>query len=153
MPPENKPLVSDQQIAAIRTFNRFYTREIGLLRKTFLGTAWTLGEMRVLYEIGIQPGITAVEIGQKLDLDAAYLSRLIRKFRSEGLLRRTPSETDARSFHLELTQAGISQVDQTNAQQIEQTRAILSALSETDRNNLIESMKTIERLMARESEN
>ena len=85
------PAASASHVAAVRRFNRFYTREIGLLRKTFLDTDWTLGEMRVLYELSHGEVKTASEIGRALDLDAGYLSRVLRKFEKAGL---TPTEAE-----------------------------------------------------------
>ena len=79
------------RIAAVRKFNRFYTREIGVLRKNFLDTPWTLGEMRLLYEIAYGDQPTASDIAQTLDLDAGYLSRMLQKFEGQGLISRTPS--------------------------------------------------------------
>ena len=40
-----------QTIAAVRRFNRFYTRQLGVLRKTYLDSPYSLGEARLLYEI------------------------------------------------------------------------------------------------------
>lgn len=65
--------VAKSRIDAVRRFNRFYTREIGLLRKTFLDSPWSLGEMRVLWEVAHGEDVTASEIARNLDLDAAYL--------------------------------------------------------------------------------
>ena len=97
----------DSRIAAVRRFNRFYTRQIGVLRKNFLDSPYSLGEARVLYEIANGSARTATEIGRALDLDAGYLSRVLRNFEKRGLdpprqLRRR----DARQSHLTLSPRG-----------------------------------------------
>ena len=69
-----------RRIAAVRRFNRFYTRQLGVLRKNFLNSPYSLGEARVLYEIASGQAPTASEIGRALDLDAGYLSRTLRNF-------------------------------------------------------------------------
>src|SRR5438876_10608056 len=85
---------SSQCVAAVRRFNRFYTRQIGLLRETLLESPFSLTEARVLYELGTQAPTHATALGQDLDLDARYLSRIPRGFDQRGLLARTPSNTD-----------------------------------------------------------
>ena len=84
-------MASQQAIAAVRRFNRFYTRQIGVLRKTYLDSPYSLGEMRVLYEIAHRTHITASDVGRALDLDAGYLSRLLRNFEKRGLISRKTS--------------------------------------------------------------
>jgi len=96
----------DQSIAAVRGFNRFYTRQIGVLRKTFLDSPYSLGEARVLYELASGRAATASQIGRALDLDAGYLSRVLRNFEKRGLIRRKVSARDARQSHLTLTARG-----------------------------------------------
>ena len=71
----------EQRTAAVRRFNRFYTRQIGVLRKTYLDSPYSLGEMRVLYEIAHGSAVTASDIGRALDLDAGYLSPRAAQFR------------------------------------------------------------------------
>jgi DNA-binding MarR family transcriptional regulator len=85
------PAASERRIGAVRRFNRFYTRQIGLLRKTYLDSPYSLGEMRVLYEIAHRDAPTASDIARVLDLDAAYLSRALRKFEKRGLISRKTS--------------------------------------------------------------
>src|SRR6202142_4067681 len=96
----------EQRIAAVRRFNRFYTRQIGVLRKTFLDSSYSLGEARVLYEIVSGRSQTASDIGRALDLDAGYLSRVLRNFEKRGLIQRKVSTSDARQSHLALTPRG-----------------------------------------------
>ena len=80
-----------QRVAAVRRFNRFYTRQLGVLRKTFLDSPYSLGEARLLYEIAHRRTATASEIGRALDLDAGYLSRALRNFEKRGLIQRKVS--------------------------------------------------------------
>src|SRR5215467_4324468 len=94
---------SNARIAAVRRFNRFYTRQIGVLRKTFLDSPYSLAEARVLYEIANGRLTTASEIGRKLDIDAGYLSRTLRNFEKRGLVVRKRSAHDARQSHLALS--------------------------------------------------
>ena len=90
--------VAATRVATVRRFNRFYTRQIGVLRKTYLDSPYSLGEARVLYEIARQTSPTASEVGRALDLDAGYLSRVLRRFEKSGLIERTPSASDARQL-------------------------------------------------------
>src|SRR6202142_2704063 len=96
----------EQRTGAARRFNRFYTRQIGVLRKTYLDSPYSLGEMRVLYEIAHGDGVTASDIARALDLDAGYLSRVLRNFEKRGLITRKASPEDARQSHLALTARG-----------------------------------------------
>src|SRR5690348_538193 len=119
------PHPSLPQIAAVRRFNRFYTREVGVLRKNFLDSPWTLTEMRVLFEIANGKDVTASDVGKALDLDAAYLSRLLQKFEKDGLVARTRSAADARVSFLSLSAKGRRQFEAANARQVAQTTAML----------------------------
>lgn len=143
------PAPSDRDIAAVRRFNRFYTRELGLLRRTFLDSDYSLGEMRVLFEIRQRPGLTASDIVRDLDLDAAYLSRLISRFEKQKLLTRKASAEDGRQFHLTLTASGIAAVNETDVRQRAQTEAQLARLSAAERKELTAAMQAIEALMSK----
>src|SRR3989442_713205 len=95
-----------QRVAAVRRFNRFYTRQIGLLQETLLRSPFSLTEARVLYELGNRAPTHATALGQELGLDAGYLSRILRGFERRGLLERAPSKTDGRQSVLGLTGRG-----------------------------------------------
>src|SRR3989441_8704567 len=99
-------IASPQSVAAVRRFNRFYTRHIGLLQETLLRSPFSLTEARVLYELGNRAPTHATALGQELGLDAGYLSRILRGFERRGLLARTPSHTDRRQSVLALTAPG-----------------------------------------------
>lgn len=141
---------SREHIASVRRFNRFYTREVGVLRKTFLDTPWTLAEMRVLFEIANGENVTASDVARALDLDAAYLSRMLAKFEKEGLVRRTRSGADARASLLALTAKGARLFDAANARQVAQTTDMLSGMGKGDRARLVAAMAMIEALLERD---
>jgi DNA-binding MarR family transcriptional regulator/N-acetylglutamate synthase-like GNAT family acetyltransferase len=142
------PAPNQSQIAAVRRFNRFYTREVGVLRKNFLDSPWTLTEMRILFEIANGKEVTASDIGKALDLDAAYLSRLLQKFDKDGLITRKRSAADARVSFLSLSARGKKQFEAANARQIAQTTSMLGRLKPPDRARLTSAMQMIEALLA-----
>jgi DNA-binding MarR family transcriptional regulator/GNAT superfamily N-acetyltransferase len=136
-----------RHVAAVRGFNRFYTRQIGVLRKTYLDTAYPLGEARVLYEIARGRAPTASEIARALDLDAGYLSRLLRNFEKRGLIQRKVSASDARQSHLALSPRGRSAFALLERRSQGNTAAMLGRLSPADQARLIAAMNTIESLL------
>jgi DNA-binding MarR family transcriptional regulator len=146
--PQSRPNLPDA-IAAVRGFNRFYTREVGLLRKTFLDTPWTLGEMRILYEIRNIENISASDIARELELDAAYLSRLLARLVAKGIVIRTPSATDARLHELALSDYGQTIVNAADDRQAALTADMLAPLSAAERSQLVEAMATIETLLSK----
>jgi DNA-binding MarR family transcriptional regulator len=138
---------AEQQIAAVRRFNRYYTRQIGVLRKTFLDSPYSLGEARVLYEIAGQGAPTASDIARSLDLDAGYLSRVLRNFEKRGLIRRQTSPKDGRQSHLTLTARGQKSFTPLDARSQRDTAAMLAKLKPADRARLIAAMGAIEGLL------
>jgi DNA-binding MarR family transcriptional regulator/N-acetylglutamate synthase-like GNAT family acetyltransferase len=140
----------DSRIAAVRRFNRFYTRQIGVLRKKFLDSPYSLGEARVLYEIASGHSLTATDIGRALDLDAGYLSRVLRNFEKRGLVRRTASTTDARQSHLTLSPRGHKAYGPLEQGSQRDTGTMLDKLAPPDQARLIAAMQTIESLLGSE---
>ena len=137
----------EPHIAAVRHFNRFYTRHIGLLRKTYLGSPYSLGELRVLYEIANAHMPTASEIARALDVDAGYLSRVLRDFEERGLITRKVSAGDARQSHLALTARGRRTFMPVERRTERQVAATLECLRTPDRERLVTAMATIESLL------
>ncbi len=136
-----------ERIAAVRRFNRFYTRQIGVLRKTYLDSPYSLGEMRILYEIAHGEAPTASDIGRALDLDAGYLSRVLRNFEKRGLITRKASEKDARQSHLSLTTRGRHAFEPAEKRSQRDVADMLGKLEPGDQTQLISAMQTIESLL------
>jgi DNA-binding MarR family transcriptional regulator/GNAT superfamily N-acetyltransferase len=144
--------VDDAHIGAARRFNRFYTRQIGVLRRNFLDSPYSLAEARVLYEIARGKGATtASDIGRALDLDAGYLSRVLRTFEKRGLVRRTASPHDARQSHLALTSRGQQAYVPLERRSQGDIGAMLGKLTPEDQPRLIAAMNTIETLLGGEA--
>ena len=137
----------ERRIAAVRRFNRFYTRQLGVLRKTYLDSRYSLGEARVLYEIASGEAPTASDIGRALDLDAGYLSRSLRNFEKRGLIERKLSATDARQSHLALSPNGRKAFAPLDGRSAAQVTAMLGALPDASQDRLIGAMQTIQSIL------
>lgn len=135
-------------VDAVRRFNRFYTRQIGILEEGLLRSPFSLAEARVLYELAQRDGCTATETGRALGLDAGYLSRILRGFEERGLLRKTPSETDARQNRLSLTGAGREAFAALDLASRGEAGAMLGALPAPAQERVVGAMRTIERLLS-----
>jgi len=135
------------RIEAIRAFNRFYTRCIGVLREGLLDTPFTLAESRLLWEFSHHDKPTATDLARALDLDAGYLSRLLRSFKERGLIKSTRSTADGRQVHLGLTTAGRKAFAPLHTRSREQVSGLLGKLSDTQQQQLLQAMGTIERLL------
>lgn len=148
MPPSAIPDVeSDPAVAAIRRFNRFYTRKIGVLEQNLLHSPYSLTEARVLFELAQQDGMTAKEIGAKLGLDAGYLSRIVHAFTEKNLITRKASPTDKRQYSLALTAKGRLAFGQLNRTSHNDVAGMLAALPPSGKERLVEAMSAIEHLL------
>ena len=134
----------DQRVAAVRRFNRFYTRQIGVLNEGLLKSPFSLAEVRVLYELAHRERPTATELARELGLDAGYLSRILRGFEQRGFIERQPSEVDGRQSRLVLTTEGRSAFTALDARSSEEIALMLRALAAGEQRRLVEAMRTIE---------
>jgi len=135
------------RIDAVRAFNRFYTRRIGLLRKDYLGSPFSLTQARVLYEIARRRHPTAADLGRDLDLDPGYLSRILRRFSARGLLHRIPSQADRREQLLALTPRGRAAFAPLDARSHREVAAMLRRMLPAAQARLVGAMRTIEALL------
>jgi DNA-binding MarR family transcriptional regulator/GNAT superfamily N-acetyltransferase len=137
-----------EQAEAVRSFNRFYTRQIGVLDEGLLASSYTLTQARVLFELGTRKTATAGEIGEVLGLDAGYLSRLLQNFIAQDLVSREPSAHDGRQWLLALTREGRKAFRGLDQASHKLTASTLSRLSSSRRDRLLASMKDVQRLLS-----
>lgn len=140
-----------RRVAAVRRFNRFYTRRIGILDDGLLDSLFSLTEVRVLFELAHAPQLTATALRDNLDLDAGYLSRLLRRLEQRGLVARTSSEADRRVAYLTLTEKGRQEFQTLDERANDEVRALLRELSVPQQRQLLGALRTIEELLGDEA--
>src|ERR1700744_4434806 len=130
---------SESQIAAVRSFNRFYTRKLGVLDQHLGRSPFSLSEARVLYELAHRDGLAAKEIGIELGLDPGYLSRIVQHFDDQGLITRKPLATDRRQIRLGLTARGRQAFAKLNLGSQNEVAAMLATLAPGDASRLTQA--------------
>jgi DNA-binding MarR family transcriptional regulator/N-acetylglutamate synthase-like GNAT family acetyltransferase len=141
---------SEKRIAAVRAFNRFYTRKIGVLSEHLLGSPFALAGVRVLYELAHWPEgepATASVLAARLALDEGYLSRILRGFEERGLLRKKALLQDGRRKALALSERGAKLFASLDARSHDEMAAMLAELPEATQIRLVGAMRTIEELL------
>ena len=135
------------QVDAIRRFSRFYTRRVGALRAGLLGSPYPLPEARLIYELGSRGTCSAGDLCRELDLDAGYLSRLLKRFEEQGLLTRRTAPGDGRRQVLALTPGGQAAFTPLNEASRAEVEALLARLPSADRTALVGAMARVRRLL------
>jgi DNA-binding MarR family transcriptional regulator/GNAT superfamily N-acetyltransferase len=138
------------RVAAVRRFNRFYTQHLGVLSDGWLDSPFTLTQARVLYEIRQREHATATDIGRDLGLDPGYLSRILRGFEKNGLIRRQVSPDDGRQSLLSITGKGRKTFEPLETRTLEQVGEVLGRLTPPQQDRLVAAMGSIEQLIAAE---
>jgi len=137
----------DSPTAAIRRFNRFYTRRIGVLHEKLAATRFSLTESRLLWELAQRGQATAAELARDLDLDPGYLSRLLRALKEQALIRSERSPSDARHLHLSLSAAGRHAFASLDRQSEAEVAALLASLPEAGQRAMLGAMAEIEAIL------
>lgn len=145
------PSTLEDRIDGVRQFNRFITRQTGVLREGLLHSPYSLTEVRIMYELAYGGETTATQLGRELGLDAGYLSRTLARFEQQGLIERVRSEHDGRQFLLHLTQEGRDAFSVLDRRAREEVAEMLNDLSEEDQQQLLKSMQTIQTVLDRKS--
>lgn len=136
------------RVSLVRSFNRFWTREIGLLGRGLLNTPYSLTEARVVFELAQRRESQVKDIRERLQLDSGYLSRIIQRFRADGLVESAQSPGDGRRRVLRLTERGREVFAMLNSRSSAEVEETLSRLPESQQARLVGAMRTIEQVMA-----
>ncbi len=137
----------DRRAEAVRGFNRFYTKQIGVLGSGLLQSPFSLTEVRVLYELAHRDALTARTLAAELGLDPGYLSRMLTRFEKRGFLAREQSADDARRRHLRLTPAGQRAFAPLNRRAHDDIVAMLNRLRRDRQLRLLNAMSEIRTLL------
>lgn len=136
---------------AIRRFNRFYTRQIGVLSEHLLDSEYSLTQVRILYELANRPALTSTDLCNELGLNGGYLSRVISGFEKKGLVTKTRSPSDARVAQLELTDKGRETFAPLNDASRREVMSMLERLPELTQHSLVDAMSQIQVLFGEQS--
>ena len=139
-------------IDTVRRFNRFYTRRIGALQQGYMGSAFSLPQARVVYEIGQRGEVTASELGADLDLDLGYLSRLLQALKRQGMVQGEAAKEDARRVRLSLTAKGRKAYQQLDSRSRELVAGMLAALATPEQSRLVGALKAVESVLEKKEQ-
>lgn len=140
------PAIEDRA-DAVRKFNRFYTRHIGVLQEHYANSAFSLTEVRILYELAHQPALSMSDLCRELRLDAGYVSRVVSGFEKKGLVAKTRSAADARVGQLELTDHGRGVFAPLVEGSRQEVVSVLAQLPEVAQQRLVQAMNDIQSLL------
>ncbi|MEP6848247.1 MAG: helix-turn-helix domain-containing GNAT family N-acetyltransferase [Acidobacteriota bacterium] len=138
-------------IEAVRKFNRFYTKHIGVVNERWQGSSFSLVETRVLFEIANSESPTATEIADRLGLKKSNLSQILNRLDGLGLIERSALDKDGRHKIVSLTETGRTEFEELNRMASNQVAEILSGLTPAGQTKLIDSMASIENMLGERS--
>jgi DNA-binding MarR family transcriptional regulator/GNAT superfamily N-acetyltransferase len=137
----------DQEVAAVREFNRFYTNVLGLLREGLLDTPYSLTEARVIFELARADSTEVGALRASLDIDAGYLSRILARFEADGLVTRQRLGSDRRRQVIVLTDQGRSAFRMLDARSAGQIAGLLSGHAAADKRRLTSAMADVREII------
>ena len=143
---------SDREISAVRAFNRFYTRKLGLIEPKLLHSPFTLQEARIMYEIAHRSACTATDLTRDLGLDPGFVSRTLQGLQRRQIVTRRPSKDDGRVNELSLTAKGRTAQAELERRTREELGSLLAALDDNQRAAVVQAMTTIEQTLERPAE-
>ncbi len=147
MKSNNDPSPLQEQVAAVRSFSRFYTRKLGIIEPKLLDSPFTLQEARIIYEIAHRPSCTATDLTRDLGLDPGFLSRTLQALQRRQIVTRKPSKDDGRVNQLDLTTKGRAASRELERRSRDEVGSLLSSLDEHQRAAIVRAMMTIEQTL------
>ena len=142
------PAVAPDRVASLRAFNRFYTKQLGLLGRGFMGTEHSLTEARIVWELAQRPEVEVAGLRRSLELDPGYLSRILAGFERDGLIVRERSHSDRRRQLARLTKSGRALYRTFNRRSVAQLSGLLGEHTEVEQRRLLEAMGDMRAILA-----
>jgi DNA-binding MarR family transcriptional regulator/N-acetylglutamate synthase-like GNAT family acetyltransferase len=141
------PAVAADRVAAVRGFNRFYTNVIGVLREGLLDSPYSLTEARVIFELAQRDSMELVELRRLLDIDAGYLTRILARFESAGLIAKERSPHDARRQVIRLRRTGRAAFRALDRRSARRVRSLLEPLTDEEQRRLLGAMGSVQDIL------
>lgn len=138
----------EKYIGNIRSFNRFYTNIIGVLDRHILQSAYSLSEVRILFEIYNSNSCTGTYIKELINIDEGYLSRILDGFVKKGLVKKVKSQEDNRVYHLSLTKKGKTQFMKLDKASNDEIKKLTEKLGQEQLEELVKSMESITHILS-----
>ena len=135
-------------VTAVRDFNRFYTRVIGVLTDGLLHTPYSLTEARVIFELAQRDRTEVTALRRDLGLDAGYLSRMLARFEADGLVTRDTSADDARRRVVRLTGAGRAAYADLDRRSAAEIADLLRPIPGADQDRLLAAMGAVRTVLS-----
>jgi DNA-binding MarR family transcriptional regulator len=142
--------MSKKNVDEVRSFNRFFVRTIGVLDNTILNSGYSLTEAHILNLVNSNIDSTATTINKELNLDEGYLSRVIKKLVSKGLITKKQSEFDKRVFVVNSTNKGKIEYQKLDNLSSDMVKSNIKHLNQNEQLELIDLLKRVEILMRKE---
>jgi DNA-binding MarR family transcriptional regulator/GNAT superfamily N-acetyltransferase len=133
-------------VTQVRRFNRIVTERVGALNDHFHARALSLGEARVLWEVGVE-GRDVRSLRNQLELDSGYLSRLLRSLEAARLIKVGAKPTDKRIRIARLTRKGRAELAILDERSDEVASSLLAPLNAQQQTRLVAAMGEVERLV------
>ncbi len=134
-------------VEAIRSFTRFYTKKAGVLNEQLLQSKFGLTEARILYELNARKKVSAKDLAEDLELDPAYVSRVFKKFEKSGYISRTPSIEDKRKYDIRLTIKGQAEFDILDHRSASLFNDLIGKLNDREQAQMLSAMGAIQDLL------
>ena len=133
-----------EDVGTVRAFNRFYTGVIGVLGEGLVRSPYSLTEARVIFELAQREDSEVLALRRVLGLDAGYLSRMLARFETDGLVARERAPDDARRQIVRLTQRGREVFAMLDERSVAEIRELLDGLDPAGRRRLLAAMRTVQ---------
>lgn len=134
----------DQKIAALRRFTRVFSQRLGALEAGPAGSPYSATEVRVLSELAQYDQRTVTALSRALGLDAGYLSRVIRRLETTGIVSKSADTSDSRQQPVALTPAGRAEVTTLDAITTARYASMVRMLPQHIHAPLLDAMERIE---------
>lgn len=131
----------------IRKFNRFYTRVIGVNNQYTDQSKYSATEAQILYEISIKHHCSAGYLSDYFYLDKGYLSRIIKRFEKDEIIRKRPSPEDRRVAYIEITEKGRKELSKLISSANDVVSKMIAHVPDEKKQSLIKAMEKIQAIL------